>query len=189
MPTPEIRVLSEADAAEFWAVRLRGLREDPESFGSAYEESVDTPIEEVARRLKGSADSFVLGAFAPHLVGTVGCHRKEGMKLRHKATIWGMYVTPEWRGRALGRALLTAAIERARQVAGLEQLLLQVVIDNAAACALYQSLGFTVYGIEVRCLRVGDRYYDEYMMLLEQGNSNKPALMHPSQMPSPEVPR
>ena len=111
MPTPEIRVLSEADAAEFWAVRLRGLREDPESFGSAYEESVDTPIEEVARRLKGPADSFVFGAFAPHLVGTVGCHRKEGMKLRHKATIWGMYVTPEWRGRALGRALLTAAIE------------------------------------------------------------------------------
>ena len=115
--------MSEADAAEFWAVRLRGLREEPESFGSAYEESVDTPLAEIGGRLTARDDSFVLGAFAPNLIGTVGCHRKEGLKLRHKAVIWGMYVTPEWRGRALGRALLTAAIARAREVEGLEQLL------------------------------------------------------------------
>ena len=113
MGKPEIRVLSEADAADYWAVRLRGLREEPESFGSAYEESVDTPLEDVVRRLRASADCFVLGTFAKHLVGTVGCHRKEGLKLRHKAMIWGMYVSPECRGRGLGRTLLTAAIARA----------------------------------------------------------------------------
>ncbi|HMF74578.1 MAG TPA: GNAT family N-acetyltransferase [Bryobacteraceae bacterium] len=167
MGEPEIRVLSEADAAEFWAVRLRGLREEPESFGSAYEESVDTPLEDVARRLKASAGSFVLGAFAPNLVGTVGCYRKEGLKLRHKAMIWGMYVVPESRGRALGRALLTAAIARAREVAGLEQLLLQVGIANAAAAALYKSLGFAAYGMEPRGLKIGDRYCDEYLIMLE----------------------
>lgn len=167
MGEPEIRVLSETDAAEFWAVRLRGLREEPESFGSAYEESVDTPLEDVARRLKASPDSFVLGAFAPNLIGTVGCHRKEGLKLRHKAMIWGMYVTPEWRGRALGRALLSAAIARAREVAGLEQLLLQVGIANAGASALYRSLGFTVYGVELRGMKIGARYSDECLMMLE----------------------
>ncbi|MEO8130116.1 MAG: GNAT family N-acetyltransferase [Bryobacteraceae bacterium] len=167
MNQPQIRVLSEADAAEFWAVRLRGLREDPESFGSAYEESADTPLGQVAARLKGAPDSFVLGAFAPHLVGTVGCHRKEGLKLRHKAMIWGMYVTPECRGQALGRALLLAAIERARHIEGLEQLLLQVGIGNTAAFALYQTLGFTTYGTEVRGLKIGNRYCDEYLMMLE----------------------
>ena len=61
MGKPEIRVLSEADAADYWAVRLRGLREEPESFGSAYEESADTPLEDVVRRLRASADCFVLG--------------------------------------------------------------------------------------------------------------------------------
>ncbi len=167
MGEPEIRVLTEADAAEFRALRLRGLREEPESFGSAYEESVDTPLEEFARRLKGSEGSFILGAFAPNLIGTVGCHRKEGLKLRHKAVIWGMYVTPEWRGRALGRALLADAIARAREVERLEQLLLQVGIGNAAAFALYRSLGFVVYGTELRGLKIGAGYHDEYLMMLE----------------------
>ena len=167
MGKPEIRVLSEADAADYLAVRLRGLREEPESFGSAYEESVDTPLEDVVRRLRTSADCFVLGTFAKHLVGTVGCHRKEGLKLRHKAMIWGMYVSPECRGRGLGRTLLTAAIARAREVAGLEQLLLQVGIANTAAFALYRSLGFTVYGLEPGGLKIGARYYDEYLMMLE----------------------
>ena len=109
----------------------------------------------------------VLGAFAPNLIATVGCDRKEGLKLRHKAMIWGMYVMPEWRGRALGRALLMAAIARAREVAGLEQLLLQLGIANAAAAALYKSLGFAAYGMEPRGLKIGDRYCDEYLMMLE----------------------
>ncbi len=159
--------MSEAHAAEFWAVRLRGLRQEPASFGSAYEESAETPIAEVGERLKASDSSFVLGAFAPNLIGTVGCHRKEGLKLRHKAVIWGMYVTPEWRGRALGRALLTEAILRAREMEGLEQLLLQVGLANTAASSLYRSLGFTVYGVELRGLKIGESYHDEHLMMLD----------------------
>ena len=81
--------------------------------------------------------------------------------------IWGRFVTPEWRRRGLGRMLLTAAIARAREIEGLEQLLLQVGIANAAASALYQSLGFTVYGVELSGLKIGASYYDEYLMMLK----------------------
>src|SRR5258707_8792074 len=120
----EIRVLSESDAQEFWTLRLRGLREEPESFGSAYEESVDTPLTDVIKRIKPSEDSFVLGAFAPGLVGTTGCYRRQGIKSRHKATIWGVYVAPEQRGRGLARDLLLAAIARGSSISRLEELLL-----------------------------------------------------------------
>jgi len=164
---PEIRVLTEMDAEEFWAVRLRALREDAYAFGSAYEESTDTPIEDVEKRLRVSNDHFVLGAFSPNLVGTIGFYRRQGIKIRHKGTIWGVYVAPEARGQRLGEALMQAAIARAREIEGLEYLLLQVGVENKAAVALYSSAGFIVYGFERSGLKVDGRYLDEHLMTLK----------------------
>jgi RimJ/RimL family protein N-acetyltransferase len=45
------------------------------------------------------------------------------------------------------------------------QVHLCVVTENEAARRLYQRLGFTSYGIEPRSLRIGDRYYDEDLMV------------------------
>ena len=60
--------MTEADAQEFRAVRLRGLREDPIAFGSSYEDEVQRPLDHTIERLRGSArrpGSFTIGAFDP----------------------------------------------------------------------------------------------------------------------------
>ena len=54
-------------------------------------------------------------------------------------------VEAEWRGRGIGRALLTALFERARGE-GIEALSLSVDANNAPAVALYQSMGFRSAG-------------------------------------------
>jgi GNAT superfamily N-acetyltransferase len=54
-------------------------------------------------------------------------------------------VEAAWRGRGIGRALLTALAERARR-AGIEALSLSVDANNAPAVALYQSMGFRSAG-------------------------------------------
>lgn len=111
-----VRVLGEADAAAFHALRQRGLREHPEAFGMSPEE-MDT-VEVVASRFRADpqmAPGFVMGASDPELVGIVGCARERGVKERHVALIWGMYVSRERRGSGIARQLLTAAIEQARQ--------------------------------------------------------------------------
>ena len=51
----EIRPLGPSDAAAYQAVRLRGLRESPEAFGSTYEEEVGYSIDVVAARIASSA--------------------------------------------------------------------------------------------------------------------------------------
>jgi ribosomal protein S18 acetylase RimI-like enzyme len=53
-----------------------------------------------------------------------------------------------WRGRGIGRALLTALAERARS-AGIEALSLSVDARNAPALALYQSMGYRTVGGDV----------------------------------------
>jgi ribosomal protein S18 acetylase RimI-like enzyme len=52
-----------------------------------------------------------------------------------------LYVAPERRGRGLGRALMEAAIELARQE-GADRMDLGTSDDDVAARALYESLGF-----------------------------------------------
>ena len=163
-------MLTEADAEPFWRVRLRALRDHPDLFGMSYEEVRDRPLAEVAADLRTrytGRDSVILGAFlGSQLVGVAGCFRMEGPKRAHKTLIWGMYVAPEARGRGTGRALLDAAIARARGWPGVEQVQLAVMTANAPARALYASAGFELFGLERRALRVGDRYVDEEHMVL-----------------------
>jgi ribosomal protein S18 acetylase RimI-like enzyme len=53
-----------------------------------------------------------------------------------------LYVVPELRGRGLGRALLEAAMELARE-RGAARIDLNTSVDDVAARALYESAGFT----------------------------------------------
>lgn len=164
-----IRILTEADAEAYQALRLRSLKEDPDPFGATYEEWVNRPVAQVTERLRhASPEAFLLGAFLEDgaLVGIIAFTRDSMRKFRHKGGITSMYVAPEARGKGIARALLLETIRRARELTGLEQIILSVVSDNAAARTLYLSAGFEVYGHERHAMKDGDRYLDEDHMVL-----------------------
>jgi ribosomal protein S18 acetylase RimI-like enzyme len=73
-----------------------------------------------------------------------------------------MYVRPQARGAGVGRQLVEAIIDLARQHVELIQL--AVVKENERARRLYAGLGFVEYGIEIHALKQGGRYYDEILM-------------------------
>lgn len=165
----EIRALTEADVEAYRSIRLRSLRDDPEAFGSSYEESAARPLSYYVQRLGGpsDADGYTLGAFLDgELVGIVSWRRGDVRKERHKGYVTGMYVAPECRGRGVGRGLLRELIRRAEALPGLELINLSVVTENHAARRLYASLGFRPYGTERRALKLGERYLDEEYMTL-----------------------
>jgi RimJ/RimL family protein N-acetyltransferase len=161
-----IRPLSPDDFGLFWPLRLLALRESPQAFGASYEESKNLPPEEAIRRLSPKDGGFVLGAFAPELVGVTGFVRHDYAKGRHKGTIWGVYVVPEYRGRGVARAIMEKVLERCLAIEGLEEVTLAVASKNEAAQALYKSLGFETYGVEPRALKVDSEYVDEELMVL-----------------------
>jgi RimJ/RimL family protein N-acetyltransferase len=165
-----IRILGADDAAAYHALRLRGLKESPEAFGSTYAGEVDTPLSDIAARLaRGAAgQDVVFGAWDDDggLVGVAGMGRGTSLKTRHRAGVWGMYVAPEARGGGVGRALMDRLIDHARSLDGLERLTLGVVTANAPARALYHSLGFVTYGIEPEAYLLDGEYWDSELMTL-----------------------
>lgn len=64
-------------------------------------------------------------------------------------------VTPEAQGMGLGKALTIAGIEHLHGL-GLQAIMLYVDADNTAAVALYRSLGFTRWDVDVMYARVTD---------------------------------
>ena len=87
--------------------------------------------------LLAEVDGQIVGAAG---VGPVG--KKE--KVRHRAE-FGISVDRAYWGLGIGRAMTRTCIELAKR-AGYEQLELEAVADNAAALALYESVGFREYG-------------------------------------------
>jgi len=161
-----VRKLTEGDLEAFWTLRLQALTDNPEAFGSTYDETVARGKESILQRLRQGDGMFYLGAFEETLVGMVGFRREEGTKDRHKGLVFSMFVLPEKRGHGIGKALMRELIAQAKQLSGLEQLHLAVVTTNRAACRLYRSLGFEVYGTTPRALKLGEQYWDEDLMVL-----------------------
>jgi ribosomal protein S18 acetylase RimI-like enzyme len=160
-----IRQLVAADAATFRDIRLEGLRTAPEAFGSSYEAEAGMSDAEIAKWI---GNGYIAGArIDGKLIGVAGFFVESGAKSAHRGRIWGVYVRPAARGRGVAGALLEHLIAHARPL--VEQVHLSVVTENAAAVALYRRLGFTTYGTEPRALRIGERYFDEYLMVLRLG--------------------
>ncbi|WP_433752096.1 N-acetyltransferase family protein [Paenibacillus amylolyticus] len=161
-----IRNIHRDEADVYWPFRLEALKTHPEAFGASFELSIQIPMNEVQERIHNEPDDYILGAYTTEgaLAGMMGFKREYGLKLRHKGMIWGVYVTPQYRGNGLASRLLQEVLDRGRHLEGIKQINLSVVTTNESARRLYERYGFEVYGIERNALEVNGQGYDEAHM-------------------------
>ena len=169
--TTRLAVIDVNQLEAAWTLRLRALREHPESFGQPYEDAAVLSMEQV----KGIYDTFwnfldnrTFGAFAANgeIVGMTGVARYYVDKMRHRMDIWGVYVAPEFRGLGVATQLLEAALNHARNIDGVLQVQLQVVTSNDAAIRTYERAGFSRWGRMPRADLVNGVEYDNDFMVL-----------------------
>jgi ribosomal protein S18 acetylase RimI-like enzyme len=164
-----IRRLVPSDAAAFRALRLDGLARHPEAFGASWEVEAERPLTWFAGTLESQA---VFGAWSDdeHLVGIAGLYVPDAPKLRHKGTLWGLFVQPDARGNGVGTALIEAVIAYAETC--VDDVGLSVEAANHGPIRRYEAVGFVRYGLEPRALKVGGITYDEVLMVLSLNRSS-----------------
>ncbi len=145
-----ITQLNASNATRYRKLMLQAYELASDAFTSTAAERVTEPESFWVKRIADpSGLSAVFGACdGEKLVGTVAVEFSAKPKTKHKASLIAMYVSPQVRGKGVGRALLEAAIEYARARAGMLQFRLTVTEDNAQAIALYSAAGFQSFGIE-----------------------------------------
>ena len=131
------------------AVRVRPARDDDRLplailFAAVAEErdgiASEPPVDIEARAASWRLDGDLVAEVAGEIVGQIHVDATP-----HGFGEIGMAVAREWRGRGVGSALMTTAIEWSR-AQGLHKLSLSVFAHNTAAIALYHKFGFVEEG-------------------------------------------
>lgn len=161
------RRLEAADAAAFRDLRLAGIVENPEYFGAPAAEEAAAGLALFANRIAGSQEGdAVFGAFrGDALVGVAGMFRPASGTMRHRGTLWGVYVVPEERGGETAERLIRTVIAHARQY--VDVLTGHVTTTNRRARDFYVRLGFGFSGVEHKNLKVDGRYFDQEILVMD----------------------
>lgn len=173
-PQIQVRQITEADIAAFYSLRLEALENEPLAFSSSAEDHLSLSQAELLKRLGcGQGEhSYVLAAFqGEQVVGMAGFFQGKGRKTLHRGHIWGVYVTPDLRGRGIARKILQEIIRRAEALPELTQITLAVSTTQSAAKQLYESLHFEVYAIDIGAIKAGAVYVDQELMMLRLHHS------------------
>lgn len=161
------RIATPDDAAALFKLRLEALTAHPEAFAADVEVTQARGEEawesQIAKDAKDQSGVIIIACAGDEPVGMTGVGRGHWPKTQHSGIVWGVYVTPAWRGQHIAGGILEECINWASEN-GIVVLKLGVVTNNAPAIHLYQSAGFTIYGTEPKSNFLDGKYYDEYLM-------------------------
>ncbi|MGZ6023330.1 MAG: N-acetyltransferase family protein [Rhizomicrobium sp.] len=99
------------------------------------------------------------------VVGMVDLHAGLKAHENHAAKL-GISVAKDWRGKGIGRKLMTEAIAKTRTWEGFCRIELEVVPWNPNAIALYESLGFVREAVKRKGVNLRGKPEDEFQMAL-----------------------
>jgi len=160
-----IRYATPEDAMPFRELRLEALQDSPIAFSADYQQNLNQPAKYWEDRLTMEKDeaTIFLAEQEGKLIGMTGIARGGSPKTRHGAWIWGVYVTPDWRGLRIAEELINSCFTwaKARKIALVK---LGVAATNTPAIRCYERCGFATYGTEPRAIFYEDKYYDEFLM-------------------------
>ncbi len=166
----EIKKLPDDRWKDYRDLRLEALMSDPTAFGGSYEEEIILPDEKWVNRI----NNVLFAMLDDKPVGMIVYIFNKGLKIKHIANIYGVYVKKEYRCQGVGKKLLENAISLILANKSIIKINLSVNPLQVAAVKLYEKYGFESVGILKNDLLIEGIFYDEVVMekyILEHLNS------------------
>jgi ribosomal protein S18 acetylase RimI-like enzyme len=157
----EVRQLGVADAALYREIRLESLQRNAEAYTSSYEDESALPLASFEETVSSSVVFAACQGAA--VLGIAALTPQRGRRKAHKGVVWAVYVREPARKMGIGRRLTESVIGYAQQ--HFDLILLNVNTDNHSARNLYESCGFSEYGVEKYAVKYEQRYIDTVLMV------------------------
>tara|TARA_R110000850_G_scaffold218724_5_gene344231 strand:- start:751 stop:1263 length:513 start_codon:yes stop_codon:yes gene_type:complete len=162
-----ISELTSKNSLEYLALRKESEIEYPEYVGPSAERELMAGTENISSILDSYSDegTIIFGAFHnEELVGVLALSRRLSPKFKHRAFIWGMYISKGYRKSNIGTLLINYVKGWAAVNEEVNVLWLQVTESNKPAISFYKKHGFAIYGTEPMALFTQDEYHDVHYM-------------------------
>ena len=163
-----IRAAELPDSTSLFELRLEALTHDPEAFAADVEKTTARGVkaweELITEYFRDQSGVIIIACDGDKLVGMNGIVRGHWTKTRHAANLWGVYITPDYRGLRIGEAIVKGCLEWAVEH-DLMVVTLGVISSNVPAIRCYAHCGFTTYGIQPKVTFYNGIYYDELLMV------------------------
>lgn len=138
-----VKRLNEKDWLLLKRIRLAALINDPDVFGSSYEEEA-SKTEAHWRDQLTEMNSAIFGVFdGESCVGMTGVSIYRDDPSGKTAILWGSWLEPEFRGKGLSKLLYEPRMEWARNHPACEKIIVSHRASNQASKRANQKFGFT----------------------------------------------
>lgn len=149
-------------------IRLEALKTDPTAFGRTYDETAKYPEKRWRKQLEQKTSEDNVSMFfafdGEKIIGMIGLYWRNKPAIKHIAEIHGVFVSPYYRGRGIGKRLMEAVMAVIENNPQFVKIKLGVNTTNSDAIRLYESLGFKIVGKLEKEIKLGDVYFDDYVM-------------------------
>ena len=161
-----VRSAQESDAPRIINYFKEILADSKVMLSQAHE--LNSTIEEYGNWIRNSNNSpsrlILLAVYGIDIIGMIDFENGKRERNSH-AGIFGMSVQKHWRGKGIGKALLTSLLDWAEASDTIEKVCLSVFANNYIALNLYEKFGFEKEGIRPRSYKIAPgEYIDEIMM-------------------------
>ena len=159
--------LKSENAQEYLELRKVSEIELPQYVGTSAKRELMSSNEGIAKIVASyeSEGTILFGAFSEEkLVGVIAISRRLSQKFKHRAFIWGMYISNEFRQLKVGALLLAHVQSWAKNHQEVNVLWLQVTESNKPAVSFYKKHGFEIYGTEPQALFTQGEYHNVHYM-------------------------
>ena len=149
-------------------LRLAALLAEPTAFASSHADESAFGDDVWLARLKSPYRRESNMAFYAELDGTLvgmaGANWSPREKLPHVATVYGVYVAADLRGRGIASRLMKALLDELCRLPQIEKVSLTVNTHCPSAIRLYTRMGLDIVGTLTREFLVDGRYFDLHVM-------------------------
>ena len=155
------------DSARLRELRIEALSDSPVAFSADLEAARVEAAGNWSERLRAyeaeNQGLICVAEVQDRLVGMCGLYCGDRPKTRHSGMIWGVFVSPSWRGLRIADILIEECLAWG-QDHGVVVAKLGVNTGNIPAIRCYTRCGFSVFGIEPKAIYYEGVYYDELLM-------------------------